>query len=1225
MKTQLICGCLLSLFVLASSAAVPRDFVVGLTAAVSDTAPHITLSWTQRVQSNISAQKIHRRPKGSTTWEKLADLTATDTGYIDATAVAGVEYEYWMQRTFTGLSPNTAVGYLSAGVKIPEVHSRGTLLLVIDDTMITPLAPEIGQLRRDLAADGWKIQTISAPRTGTAASTKALITAAYNADPAEVKSVYILGHVPIPYSGNQAPDGHGDHIGAWPADGYYADMDGVWTDTTVNNTSATSALNDNIPGDGKFDQIYLPGLVELEIGRVDLFNMTKAPSSAVSETSLLRRYLNRTHDFRHKRGAYAAIPRRSLIRDGFGHAFTSEPFAVNGWSGALSSVGPTVDQATSGQWFSATYAGGKDYLLGHGCGGGSYESASTFGTTTDLGRKPSRVVFMSLFGSYHGDWGASNNLMRAVLAGNATGDSLGLTCFWGGRPNWFTHSPGMGETMGYMAKVSLNAGVTGGGSYVPGGSYARGVHIGLMGDPALRLHAVEPPRNLSATSSSGAVDLSWTASTETGLQGYHVYRGESAEGPFTRLTPSPVSSTAFNDPTGTPGIRYSYLVRTLKLEQVPGGSYYNLSIGSSVSATVESGSVPLPANPGTLSLNLANATAQLSWQDNAADETGYRVERKTNAAGTFSVVANLPADSTSYSDSGPFTHGSVYFYRIVATGSAGNSEPSEEESFQAFAGFVEFTAARMKVNKNAGTATVSLTRSGGAIGAVSVTCTTSNITASAGTHYSSSVGAVSWTNGETGTKTFSIPITNTPAPQLPRQFKVTLSSATGSLSVTAWNAISVQIEDPTAVLDAPWTSAVIGTVTDSSPAVSAEGFIGEATVGGDGAESGDTAESGRFTYQTRAGDGTMTIRVPELAVAQSGARFGVMVRASTTNTAIMAATMVASSPANFGSKFVTRAAAAAANTATPSTDNNLDTPRWLRLTRFGNTFISEVSPDGTAWTLLGTSTLASMPSSAVWGIFHYSSGPDSNTQLRDYHLATYDNVSLGNIPPPPPPSGFTATPGSTNIVLAWTDASHTETGFEIERRAANGTWASLVSVTANTTSANDTPALPGVIYQYRVRALSATGPSSWTEASATSPGPASGFRQWLFTNGLPMDESGAGSATTTAENDQLPNLVKYALGLPLQPPGNGGRLVCSIQNHASDDYLTFRFTIPHPAPPDVSYAVESSSLLTVGSWSDSAIIPVSETIDGNLKTVTVRLDTPVSSGNAFMRLKVTRQ
>lgn len=585
-------------------AAVPRDFVVDLTASVADTSPHITLSWTQRLQSNIASQKIHRRLKGAASWTQLAELGTGQTTYTDTTALPGTEYEYWMERRFNGVSPNVAMGYLSAGVKVPEIHARGILLLVIDDTMASALAPEIALLESDLAADGWTVRTIIAPRTGTVTGTKALIKAAYDEDPANTGSLFLLGRIPVPYSGNIAPDGHGDHVGAWPADGYYGDMDGIWTDTTVNNTNASGTRNDNVPGDGKFDQSSFPSTVELQVGRVDLAGMNRAPSSGVTEVSRLRRYLRQAHEFRHKTGAYAGIPRRSIIRDGFGHFYDQEPFAAQGWATAFSSVGAAIDTPGTGQWFTTTFASGNDYLFGHGCGGGSYDSASGFGNSTDFGTKASRVVFTSLFGSYFGDWAADNNLMRAAICGNAEGTSLGLTCFWSGRPHWFTHQPGMGETWGHAARTSMNAGQLGANGYVPGGSSFRGIHIALMGDPALRMHVVEPPRGLSATSSGGNVSLSWAASSEPGTAGYHVYRAASPKGPFTRLTPAPVSTAGYIDTT-PPAAACSYLVKTLKLETVPGGSYYNLSIGSAVTITPSTAPDAGPANPSGLEVSLS--------------------------------------------------------------------------------------------------------------------------------------------------------------------------------------------------------------------------------------------------------------------------------------------------------------------------------------------------------------------------------------------------------------------------------------------------------------------------------------------------------------------------------------------------------------------------------------------------------------------------------------------
>ena len=131
------------LFLVLSAAAlqaqVTRDFAIDLKADVSPTVPHITLSWTQRQQANITAQQMHRRLKGATTWVSQAVLTTTDTSWADATAVPGVEYEYWMQRTYTSISPNTALGYITAGYNLPLVENRGIALLVVDATMEAPI------------------------------------------------------------------------------------------------------------------------------------------------------------------------------------------------------------------------------------------------------------------------------------------------------------------------------------------------------------------------------------------------------------------------------------------------------------------------------------------------------------------------------------------------------------------------------------------------------------------------------------------------------------------------------------------------------------------------------------------------------------------------------------------------------------------------------------------------------------------------------------------------------------------------------------------------------------------------------------------------------------------------------------------------------------------------------------------------------------------------------
>jgi autotransporter-associated beta strand protein len=1071
----------LSLFhVCILSAQTPRDFAVDLSATVSTNTPCITLAWSIRRQGNISAQKMHRRLKGETAWVKQADLATNQTSYADATAAPYVEYEYWMERTYTGIYPTTAMGYLSAGVNIPMLESRGKLVLVIDDTMIQPLAPEIEQLRADLTSDGWTVQTLAALRTNTAATVRNQIVAAYDADPLNVKMVYLLGHVPVPYSGNMAPDGHSDHVGAWPSDGYYGEMNGTWTDTTVNNTSAARVQNDNVPGDGKFDQSSFPNFVELMVGRVDLHSMTRAPASSVSETMLLRRYLRKAHDFRMKQGPYAAIPRRSIIRDGFGQ-FGGEAFSICGWAWSFTASGTLIDEPLSGQWFSGSYAGGKTYLVGYGNGGGSYESASTVGNTADFGLKPSRAVFTSLFGSYFGDWDSVNNFLRAPLAGNATGDSLGLTCFWGGRPNRFMHHLGMGETAGYGMWASQNGTLAGGGSYTPN-TYA-GTHSALMGDPALRLYSVEPPRNLTAISSNSLVALAWNAATETNLLGYHVYRSDSADAPFTRLTATPQSPTSYTDHTVTSGVSYTYLVRTLKRETVPGGSFDNLSAGTPLTLTASSSGTASPRNPGSLSVvPYASTHAVLSWVDTSDNETGFLVERKVNSGGSFSSIGSVAANVTNFTDMGVFASGNVYYYRVIATGAAANSLPSSVASFDAASGFFDLPITRLKTYKMAGSVSINVNRIGGSNGIASVNFTTVDTSAYAGPHYVATNGTLTWADGETAAKTITVPIINNAAPQAARQFKVVLSSPSNGTALTVNSFAAILIEDPTASLDPLWSQTIINGITDNSPAVTVSNAICSVTIGGAGVSASSNYEAGQFVYRSRVGDGILTAYFPAGIPSDSNARYALMIRSSTANNAIMAAA-VTSSSASHGTKLAYRSTAGSYYATTlPSAANALVLARWLRLTRTGATFVAETSSDGTYWTTVASATISSMPSSALWGIFHYSSDW-SVTGLGNYHLAIAESVSLSDLPPPLPPSNLTAVATSPHQVsLKWTTVAQAE-GYHIERCHEYGGFTQIVTVVSGslaTQTWNDVTVSVDSGYAYRVSAYNSSGTSDYS-------------------------------------------------------------------------------------------------------------------------------------------------
>ena len=68
------------------------------------------------------------------------------------------------------------------------------------------------------------------------------------------------------------------------------------------------------------------------------------------------------------------------------------------------------------------------------------------------------------------------------------------------------------------------------------------------------------PTGVSVVAGPGLMNLSWDANKESDLAGYLVLRGEVPGGTLQPLTPSPISSTSYEDKTAAPGVRYAYVI-----------------------------------------------------------------------------------------------------------------------------------------------------------------------------------------------------------------------------------------------------------------------------------------------------------------------------------------------------------------------------------------------------------------------------------------------------------------------------------------------------------------------------------------------------------------------------------------------------------------------------------------------------------------------------------------
>jgi len=513
--------------------------------------PQITISWDTQMSGVTNT--IYKRVLGETgpgSWgTALADVAYPTASYVDTSVVVGTVYEYKVVRPAYDWLLATAA-YAVSGIKAPLVEDRGKLILVVDNTLAASLASELALLEEDLIGDGWSVIRHNSPRhgTGTPEALKAWILAKYNEDPTNTKTLFLFGHLPIVKSGYANADGHGYHPHS--TDLFYGELNGTWTDTGTYNYG--TVVTPNLSGDGMYDQSYLPdATMELQVGRVDLADM---PAWSDSETELLRNYLRKDHEWRH---GIVIDPRKGVIKTGQGTYTSME-------RGGIHSLFHTADVTEVSDW--NPEAINNPYTWGAGFGDWNDANYPNY----DF-----KMVFTINFGSHKQNWETSNNAMRAMLAM----PDYGLTCAWGARPAWFFHHMGMGETIGYSAFWTQN---NFSGDYTPAGEYdwMRGyVLVNLMGDPTLRMYAVSPSTNVSATATGvGEVTLAWDASAST-VEGYHVYRAADMDGAFVRQSGSLLTTTNFVDATAPVGTNF-YMVRAVRLERVPTGSYYNPSQGA---------------------------------------------------------------------------------------------------------------------------------------------------------------------------------------------------------------------------------------------------------------------------------------------------------------------------------------------------------------------------------------------------------------------------------------------------------------------------------------------------------------------------------------------------------------------------------------------------------------------------------------------------------------------
>lgn len=175
------------------------------------------------------------------------------------------------------------------------------------------------------------------------------------------------------------------------------------------------------------------------------------------------------------------------------------------------------------------------------------------------------------------------------------------------------------------------------------------------------------PTGLVATPvSSSQINLSWTDSDST-EQGFKVERCTgSGCSDFTQIATVGTNITSYTNTGLAASTSYSYRVRAYNQA---GDSDFSNTAGTETPATPA-----VPAAPTSLiAVAVSKSQINLTWTDNASNETGFYIDRcKGSTCTNFSRIATVGANVTLFNNIG-LNKGTTYRYRVSAYNASGVS------------------------------------------------------------------------------------------------------------------------------------------------------------------------------------------------------------------------------------------------------------------------------------------------------------------------------------------------------------------------------------------------------------------------------------------------------------------------------------------------------------------------------------------------------------------------
>lgn len=573
--------------------------------------------------------------------------------------------------------------------------------------------------------------------------------------------------------------------------------------------------------------------------------------------------------------------------------------------------------------------------------------------------------------------------------------------------------------------------------------------------------------------SATQITLNW--SQVTGNTGYKIQRKITAGGTWADLTTKVAGQNSHVDSGLTPGTVYYYRV------------YTNSPSGYSLTSN-EQNAVTKPAAP-TMAANgtITTTSVVVNWS-NVAGETGYKIERKTGAGGTWAEIITRGTDVLTYTDNTPaLTFNTQYYYRVRAYNASGDSDYSAEQG-----AMTKFTTPTLSSATGSATTKIDLvwTDVAGETGyTIQYAPCNQNTAANAGTYCSNTAYYGGWNT-----------LTTVAADVTTYQHTGLTSGYAYRYQVIA-NTTGNSSDPSSAIIAWTWmtgTTVTIAPASETSLTVSWTDIVGETNY---------TLERKQGAGGTWAEvTGAIGMAVNTVSKADTGlslsTEYCYRVKAFSTNPNGPPSVYSTNEPCLF-----TPLAAPVQNAPTGVTTSQVDLS-WSNVS--GNTgyevqrcqFTQPDSPLNAATYLDNDSywntcsTIATLAADTVsYTSTGLTSGYTYRYKVRDSYSGGYSawsNAKAMTTIAPAPTLNVPTAASTTQLNLAWGNVNG-NTSYSLEWKLRSGadctagSWSLLTSPAATTYAYNHTSLTAGTFYCYRIKAVGPSGDSAWsTERSQTT-------------------------------------------------------------------------------------------------------------------------------------------